>query len=109
VCKTVWDATADAGAINDRAFVGAGYQASSKLDNVTGLINGWYRSGTALTAPSWDTSAVTGDPLLTVTGAQITVSESSPLLSQPIITGLTPDRDVYGNPRSATTTIGAVQ
>jgi hypothetical protein len=89
-------------------FVGAGYQADSKLDNTSGSRNSWFYSAGATTSPTFDSYAITDDPLLTVSGVQVSVAAGSPLRSQPTIP-LTPTRDIYGNLRGATTTVGAVQ
>lgn len=66
-------------------FVGIGYQADSKADNISGVSNIWHKSGEALTSgsgsPGWDANGITSDPLVDVSGASVSISEKSPAAS----------------------------
>jgi hypothetical protein len=95
----------------DKAFVAHGFQGEVLLDNVTGGNNLWYYAGTAPTkaiAPThWDATAVEEDPLLTITGPFISISENSPARNK---SGHTPPRhDIYGVLRTDGGEIGAVE
>lgn len=62
-------------------FVGAGFRADNKLDNVRGSNNIWYAAGSSasyLTAPDWDREAIEKDPLIRISGPRVVVDPSSP-------------------------------
>ena len=78
-------------------------------DNVSGSGNAFYTTaGTQVRAvvPSWDLSAITADPLLTLLGSKITVGGGSPLINQ---SSTTVARGIYGAVRGATSNVGAIQ
>ena len=93
----------------DVPFIGASSSGANKLDNVTGNNNVYYYSGsnpTNATPPTWDANAVTVNPLLTINGAKISVSESSPVNG---IGATTLTHDVYGVSRGNSPEIGAIE
>ncbi len=84
-------------------------QDSAMEDNVSGAGNAFYTTaGTQVRAvpPTWDASKITADPLLTLTGSQISVGSGSPLINQ---SSATLTRDLYGTTRSTTSNVGAIQ
>jgi hypothetical protein len=102
----------------DLPFIGTGYRAEAKLDNVSGDNNVWYFSGLSpvnAIVPSWDASAITLNPLLSVDDAVVTLLEESASdssVTSPIIdvaTFTTFDKDIYGNSRDANPDIGPVE
>lgn len=78
-------------------------------DNISGSGNAWFTTASnpvnAIT-PTFDASPITTDPLLTLTGSQISVGTSSPLLEQ---SSTTLTHDIYGVIRSSASSTGAVQ
>jgi hypothetical protein len=102
----------------DLPFIGTGYNAEAKLDNVSGGNNVWYFSGLSpvnAIVPSWDAGAITVDPLLGVNDAIVNLFEVSPVdgsILSPLMDAATStsfDRDIYGNPRDTTPDIGPVE
>lgn len=96
----------------DKAFVAAGCcGASVLLDNVSGLNNAWFYSGTnpsAAIVPTWDTSAILIDPKVTNIGSIVSVGLGSSLIGKsPASTFLL--FDIYGNKRSNQAEIGAAE
>ncbi|MBI5255262.1 MAG: hypothetical protein HY855_02080 [Burkholderiales bacterium] len=94
----------------DRPFIGVGYRAANKLDNIVGQANAWRYPGlnaVAAKVPAWDALAVTADPLVTVRGAQVEVGAASPLAGRTVTEA--PARDIYGYPRPQPAAIGAVE
>lgn len=90
-------------------FSGSANSAAARLDNFTGGQNVWYYSGSgaAPTTPSWDASAITADPLLTLTGSQIGVGVGSPIID---LSNTALLRDIYGRLRTKpNSNIGAVE
>lgn len=90
-------------------FVGSTNASIPKLDNFTGGQNVWYwaAGGTPAATPSWDASAITSDPLLTLTGAQIGVGVGSPIID---LSNTALLRDIYGRLRTKpNSNIGAVE
>lgn len=94
----------------DLPFIGIGYNAERKEDNVSGSNNVWYYSGSSpnnAKAPSWDTNKITDNPRSSVSGSLITMQESSPVMDTGLDKGLA--RDIYGSLRSGKTDIGAIE
>jgi hypothetical protein len=95
----------------DRAFLGAGYRADNKLDNVSGSDNVFFYAGSGASsssvAPDWDVRALTVDPMVELGGVQINiVSAGSPLIDR--ISSRT-ERDIFGNSRGPQSSVGAVE
>ncbi|WP_144821927.1 hypothetical protein [Marinobacter piscensis] len=104
----------------DFAFVGHGYQAKNKLDNVIGQHNIWYYSGNnpvSAMAPAWDNSAITSDPGISIHNARISLTIGSPAFTTvseamsevPSTTIKRQSRDVYGNLRLGSSSIGPLE
>jgi hypothetical protein len=102
----------------DLPFIGTGYKAEAKLDNIIGGNNVWYYSGLSpvdAIVPSWDALAITVDPLLSVSDVFVILLEESindSSVKSPLIdaaTSTTFVRDIYGNPRDAHPDIGPVE
>lgn len=94
----------------DVPFVGAGYKADNKLNNVSGSNNVWFYRGSSpeyALVPSWDSAKVTQDPLIRISGVMISADTDSALLDNGVRTDQ--ERDLYGNLRVGTTDIGAVE
>jgi len=89
-------------------FVGVGYGASNKLDNVVGSSNIWYQEngGANLKAPDWDSKPLLVEPQINVMGAKVSLERNSPAINQGI--GNHP-RDIYGVRRDGFPDIGAVE
>jgi len=100
ICVNTWD----------YPYVGASNAAASKLDNVTGSRNAWYYAGsgspTRAVVPTWDATAITTNPLLTITGPRVAVGAGSPVIDQSNTTLL---RDIYGVLRGTPSNVGAVE
>lgn len=78
-------------------------------DNTTGAGNVWFTSTSSpvqAITPIFDTAPITTDPLLMLTGSQISVGTGSPLINQ---SSTTIDHGIYGKIRAATSNVGAVQ
>lgn len=93
----------------DKKFIGSNYQGSQLENNITGGGNSWYTSaGTQTNAvvPSWDSTPITADPLLTITGSQVSVGVGSPIIDQ---SSTTNSYDIYGNARGTASNVGAVE
>jgi len=98
---------------DDGVFVGAGFNADNKLDNVEGDFNIWYFSGSPTkTLPSWDAHGMNVDPELSFKGARVYLNTQSLAFTQgflgadteiPVQLGYTSNRDIYGNVRSKDT------
>jgi hypothetical protein len=102
----------------DLPFVGAGHRAETKLDNIIGDNNVWHYTGLSpveAMAPGWDVSAITADPLLSVSDSLVTLLETSATdnsVSSPLIDAATSTsfaRDIYGKPRDMNPDIGPVE
>lgn len=94
----------------DVRFIGAGYLASNKLDNITGNNNVWYNSSdnqTLAITPLWDKAAITNNPGLIINNSLITVPKDVPVVSKGTTSNL--NTDVYGTLRSVNPEIGAVE
>lgn len=94
----------------DKPFVGAGYQAGAKLDNISGQNNLLFYAGDSpvnAIVPNTLTNTVTDDPLLTVVGPQVQLDDNSPVIDAGVpMIGLT--HGVYGVARDDAD-IGAVE
>lgn len=90
-------------------FVGAGYRAEAKLDNVSGSNNVWFVSGSSNppNVPGWDSNAITSNPQIQLTDARVLYSENSPAIDsgKAPATGV----DIYGDARDAKPDIGPVE
>ena len=95
-------------ATDDSYFLRSNYQGTSLQSRTSGSGNVWYSEASTLknaTSPEWDLKKITIDPLITVTGSQIFVDNTSPIINQSS-TNLA--RDIYGIPRDAANAVGAV-
>jgi len=104
----------------DMPFVGAGYSAKNKLDNVSGANNFWYysqESGIAAKAPSWDRTPHVNEPQVLVNGMKVVIKEGSPVLG--LVDNSLPEhsadkiflskiRDIYGVRRPSLGAVGPV-
>lgn len=92
----------------NKPFVAAGCcGADVQLDNVTGSNNIWYYSGGPSTPPTWDNSAITTDPLLTVNDSVISLDANSPAIG--VSTNMVLLKDIYGVNRFPGPEIGAIE
>lgn len=90
----------------DRPYIQENYENPNYT--LQGDNNVWFTSaGTQVNAvsPTWDAGKIITDPLLTVTGSQVSVGSGSPIIGQ---STTTLPRDIYGNVRGATSELGAV-
>lgn len=104
----------------DLPFVGAGYNAINKLDNVSGSNNFWYYSGNKVKKallPPWSLNSSSSNPMILISGARVNVMKSSPLLGaldnsireSPISDAFKSKIvDIYGNPIRLRSAIGPV-
>lgn len=93
----------------DKAFIDSDYQGTFLESRISGGGNVWHTSaGTQANAiaPTWDTTKITTDPLLTINGSQISVDAGSPVVNQ---SDTTLTKDVYGKERGASSNVGASQ
>ena len=94
----------------DLAYIGFNYQSGPQGDNFSGGGNLYFYSGAGSASvarvPSWDTGALTANPLMTLSGARVTVAPGSPLMNG---SSTTLPRDLYGRRRAASSIVGAVQ
>ena len=84
-------------------------QSTNHDDNLFGAKNAWYSGASNPTlsiVPSFDTSPIIIDPLITLTGSKVSLDDESQLVNQ---SSTTIDHDIYGKVRAATSAIGAVQ
>jgi len=90
-------------------FVGAGYSAESKLDNVRGSHNIWHYagSGSAPQVPTWDQNPIVKDPSIEVSGSRIFFGDQTPVVDSGTSTGL--DRDLYWVLRDSSPDIGPIE
>lgn len=91
----------------DIPFVGAGYRADAKLDNVSGSHNVWHATSGNLSAPSWDTYPLEEDPALNLSEPQVSVSSTSTIVD--LATDTPVEKDIYGVPRGTAPDIGPVE
>ena len=94
----------------DQPFVGTGFQAEAKLDNIQGSNNIWHYTGSSPSdaiVPSWDSAADTANPNVTVTGSTVSVATTSPAINNGTTTNI--ERDIYSNRRTAVIDIGPVE
>lgn len=94
----------------DQPFVGAGYRGDSKYDNVTGSHNIWHYTGSnpsEAVVPAWGHNHSTADPLLSVTGARVSVRQGAPVIDQGLAPALM--TDIYGRARDAAADIGPIE
>lgn len=93
----------------DKPFVNFSYQGPHLMDNISGDKSSWFYSGTnAIVAvvPTWDGGAISTDPLITVSGAQLILNAASPLIG---ISTTSLTHGVYGIPRAQNSAVGAVE
>ncbi len=94
----------------DKPFIAPSYQGPGQLDNVSGLNNAWFYSGTgtstAAVKPTWDNSAIILNPLVDVSGGKISLQVSSPLVGK---SNNNLSHDIYGVARQSDGEIGAVE
>lgn len=89
----------------DRPFTELNYNSENALTNVSGAGNLFYKAAGSNTPPTWATSSLSGNPLLTLTGSRISVGSGSPIINQ---SSTTQPRDIYGVIRGATSNVGPV-
>ncbi|WP_435106614.1 hypothetical protein [Arhodomonas sp. AD133] len=101
---------------DDLPFVGTGYRAEPKLDNITGSNNVWHYTGSSPTeaiVPGWDNNPIIDDPLVVVNGATVALQKvsqdgaPSPIIDQSTFSSF--DYDIYGNRRDVNPDIGPVE
>jgi len=94
----------------DKPFVAAGCcGANVQLDNVSGSNNVWFFDGSSpqlAVKPTWDSSGITADPLIAISGAKLVVQINSPLIGQ---ASSNLSHDVYGAARQPGGEIGAIE
>ncbi|MCG8537586.1 MAG: hypothetical protein MI808_21055 [Pseudomonadales bacterium] len=95
----------------DRPFMGSGYNADNKYDNVTGSNNVWYYSGSSPSfakVPFWSTNHITTNPNIVVDGAEIEVgNKDAVVVDKAPASDL--ERDIYGKSRGSKPDIGPVE
>lgn len=94
---------------SNEPFIGYTLTANNKLDNISGSNNAWYDSGndpSSMNVPTWDAHPITSNPLIDVSGASVMLEKGSPLIDAGAAVPVT--RDVYGDERASTPTIGPV-
>ena len=92
----------------DKLFIRFTKSSTGLADNVSGSSNVWYAGSSSKNAvkPTWDNSAITSNPLITVTGSKLAVGAGSPLIGR-LNNNLS--HDIYGNVRQPGGEIGAVE
>lgn len=88
-------------------FVGAGYRADAKMDNITGTNNIWFAPDSTSFYPTWDKNGLATNPELEIVGDRILLNETSPAVDSGAPISFS--KDVYGNRRDANPDIGAVE
>lgn len=105
----------------DFPFIGYGYLAKNKLDNVSGAKNIWFYSGggepSSAVVPDWAVEPITENPMITINGSMVFFADSSPAELVPTVDGATQvtsinsesGTDIYGRYRDSNVDIGPIE
>ena len=91
----------------DKRFIQSNYQGTALESRISGGGNVWRTSATEpslAVPPSWDSTKIIADPIITVTGSRISVGEGSPIINQ---SSTTLDYNIYGDARGISSNVGA--
>lgn len=90
-------------------FVGTGFQAGNKLDNISGIANVWYAEevSNSVQIPSWSANSIFENPGLAISDSFVRLKAESPAINSGVDKSI--NFDIYGRIRDSIVDIGPVE